>query len=92
MALFKGIKRLNIGVSKTLTKSESIRGYIFITNDKSAKERLGNNFNIVIDGTVLINNNIDSSGRVCIGKSFTEKLSKKTFFIKMVGRQIEIYE
>lgn len=92
MGILQGFKRLKNGITKTLSKSETDRGYIFITLDKAVVKQLGKNFSIKVGGEKLVNKNADSSGRVYIGIENTKRLGKKSFEMKMVGNQIVILE
>ena len=92
MGTLQGFTRLSKGLTKSLSKSETDGGYIFITLDKAVIKQLGKNFSIKVGGGKLINKNTDSSGRVYIGTENTKRLGKKCFDMKMVGNQIFILE
>lgn len=90
MAAYQGLKRLNNGVVRRLTKSEADRGYIFITNDKEAKKLLGKKFDVKVSGEILTDKSIDSSGRIMVGRETIAKLNNRDFSIKLIERNLII--
>lgn len=90
MAAYQGLKRLNNGVVRRLTKSETDRGYIFITNDKEAKKLLGKKFDVKISGNILENKSIDSSGRIMVGREAITKLNNRDFSIRLIETNLVI--
>ncbi len=90
MAAYQGLKRLNNGVVRRLTKSEADRGYIFITNDKEAKKLLGKKFDVKISGEILEGKSIDSSGRIMVGRETITKLNNRDFSIKLIEHNLII--
>lgn len=90
MGTNQGLIRLLKGASRNLTASEIARGYLFITKDKIAQKTLGKNFSIIVRSEEIKNQNIDGSGRVLIGKSFTEKFKHREIKILLEHNKIII--
>jgi len=88
MGLNQGYNRIMNGFTKLITKSERERGYLFITHDKRALKLLRPKITLVIDG-VLVTKNIDSYGRVSLGKDILNSFSKEVSIIHK-NKKVEI--
>ena len=86
----QGLIRLSKGSTRKLTKSELKRGYIFITMDKAAKDKLGNVFNVMIFDNKLTNKRIDSSGRISVGVKNLRKAKDGKVFVSFSKKGIFI--
>lgn len=90
MAALQGLRRLNDGIKRTLTKSEVSRGYLFVTMDKEARKKLGEKFSVRIGHITLKDRKIDLSGRIFIGQQTSKKLEGKILIIKLSGINLVI--
>jgi len=78
----QGFKRLLAGYRKIITKSESNRGYFFISHDKKAQKCFGSDLKIYIKNSKPITRKIDSSGRIILGVKMVRRFDGSCF-IKM---------
>lgn len=90
MAALQGLRRLKEGFEKKLTNSEISRGYIFVTMDKEAKKIIGENFLLKVKDVSFKNKNIDSFGRVSIGREVAKKLAGKKIVLRLKGNLLTL--
>ena len=69
MGIRQGVRRLRKGITRTLTRHELNRGYVYVTQDRELPEILNvKNFAVEIDGTLIEGRRISVSGRVHVKK------------------------
>ena len=90
MAAKQGLNRLLKGATKKITNSEAKRGYFYVTSDVLAIDRLGENFNVVFLGHVLKNRNIDSYGRISVGRPLLLTYRNKLIRMKIEGSNLVV--
>jgi hypothetical protein len=84
----QGIIRYTQGYKRKLTKSEILRGYLFISNDKTIKKMVG--LTIHLNNKKFDGKNIDGSGRIIAGKELLNKLKDKDLFFKLENKNLYI--
>jgi hypothetical protein len=73
MAAKQGLNRLFNGAKKQVTNSEAARGYLFVTNDKLARQELGGLFNVKLGIYFLKDRSIDTYGRISVGRAILKE-------------------
>lgn len=70
------VERLFKGISRLISPSELVRGYVFVSADKGISEHFrSNDFELDYNGHIMSGRRLDSSGRVHIPKSFIAELA-----------------
>ena len=88
MGANQGIIRYTRGYSRRVTKSELLRGYLFISRDKKI---MGNKqLRIILNGTEIKEKKLDKEGRIGVGKSIMNQIGNKEIFSIFEGNKLKI--
>ena len=76
MARSQGLNRLLNGVSRELHKSETDRGYVFVTKDKALLDRCNYSLDVTFNDKRLGTEKIDNYGRIFPKKELRHTLMR----------------
>ena len=75
----QGIRRLRKGITRTLTRHELNRDYVYVSQDRELPEILdAKNFAVEIDGALIERRRISVSGRVHVKKAILGGIGTST--------------
>lgn len=86
MGKLQGYNRLTDGFSRTLTNSETSRGYIFVSNDKKVKKL--RELEVFVNKKKFASKRVDNSGRISLGQNLTQDIGKKGLRFKLESEKL----